>query len=335
MASVDVVIPCYQYGRFLRDAVTSVLSQGISQLRVLVIDNASTDNSLEVATQLALEDRRVEVIAHRTNLGATASYNEGVEWASADYFLLLDADDMLAPGALQRAVSVMERNLNVSFTHGREAHILPNNQIDVELGAGEAEWRIITGRAFIENYCRTPVNIVGANSAIRRTSAQKEVGYYRANLDYSGDMEMWLRLASVGDVAHNPTVQAIRRIHPLQHSEHFRSFQVRDFIERERTFESFFENEGQSLSDANQLLEQARRGLGEHAYWSALSHLVRRRPVAAWALFKFSMARRPGTWLLPPIGWLLRMDRPLARTFDVLVEATKRGQTNTALRNAR
>ena len=65
MASVDVVIPCYQYGRFLRDAVTSVLSQGISQLRVLVIDNASTDNSLEVATQLALEDRRVEVIAHR------------------------------------------------------------------------------------------------------------------------------------------------------------------------------------------------------------------------------------------------------------------------------
>jgi glycosyltransferase involved in cell wall biosynthesis len=335
MASVDVVIPCYQYGRFLRDAVTSVLGQDISQLRVLVIDNASTDDSLEVARQLALEDRRLEVVAHRTNLGATASYNEGVEWASADYFLLLDADDMLAPGALQRAVSVMERNLNVSFTHGREAHILPNNQIDVELGAGEAEWRIITGRAFIESYCRTPVNIVGANTAIRRTSAQKKVGYYRASLDYSNDMEIWLRLASVGDVARGSMVQAIRRVHQHQHTEQYRSFQVRDFVERERTFVSFFENEGKTLPRANKLLEQARRGLGEHAYWSALSHLVRRRPAAAWALFRFSMTRRPGKWLLPPVGWLLRMDRPLARTFDVVLEATKRGRTSAVLRNTR
>lgn len=329
MIGVDVVVPCYQYGQFLRDAVNSVLTQKVSNLRVLVIDNASTDNSLEVARQLALEDHRVEVIAHRNNLGAKASYNEGVEWASRDYFLLLDADDLLAPGALQRAISVMEGNPNVSFTHGREAHMSPDSRIDAELSAGEGEWRIIVGRAFIESYCRTPVNIVGANTVVRRTSAQKEVGYYRASLNYSDDMEMWLRLASVGDVAHNPTVQAIRRVHPLQHSENYRSFQVRDFVERERTFESFFENEGRLLSEANQLLEQARVGLGEHAYWSAISHLVRRRPAAAWALLKFSLERRPGRGLLPPLGWLLRMERPLGRTFDILLEAVSRGSSRT------
>src|SRR4051794_15159199 len=53
MASIDVVIPCYQYGRYLRDCVRSVLDQDVEQLRVLIIDNASTDGSAEIARQLA------------------------------------------------------------------------------------------------------------------------------------------------------------------------------------------------------------------------------------------------------------------------------------------
>lgn len=327
MASIDVAVPCYQYGRFLRDAVTSVLCQdGVEiEIRVLVIDNASTDNSIEVARQLALEDRRVEVISHRANLGATASYNEGVDWASADYFLLLDADDFLAPGALQRAVLAMEEYPNVSFTHGREAHLLPDSSIgDIELHTSEAYWRLTTGRAFIERFCRTPVNNIGANTVLRRTAAQKKVGYYRAGLSYSDDMDMWLRLASVGDVADTPAVQAIRREHPLQHSEQYRLNQARDFVERDRMIEGFFLNEGRLLQNAHQLHERARRGLGEHAYWSAISHYLRRRPAEARELMKFSTARRPGEWMLPPLGWLLRMDRPLERGLEILMEAVSR-----------
>src|SRR5262245_3553031 len=104
MSSVDVVIPCYQYGRFLRECVSSVLTQGVSHIRVLIIDNASTDGSAEIARQLAAEDSRIEVAAHSHNVGPTASYNEGIDWASAEYFVLLDADDLLAPGCLARAL---------------------------------------------------------------------------------------------------------------------------------------------------------------------------------------------------------------------------------------
>lgn len=126
-AGIDVAIPCYQYGRFLRDGVTSVLSQGIRSVRVLIIDNASTDNSVEVAQQLAAEDRRVEVVAHRRNLGQHASFNEGIDWARADYFLILCADDLLAPGALARAISLMERQPKVHLTYGR-ALIVPMDE---------------------------------------------------------------------------------------------------------------------------------------------------------------------------------------------------------------
>src|SRR5687768_3126879 len=121
MSSVDVVIPCYQYARFLRECVGSVLTQDVACSRVLIIDNASSDGSDEIARQLAGEDSRIEVVVHRHNVGATASYNEGIDWASAEYLVLLDADDLLAPGCLARALPFMKAHRNVSFTYGIEA----------------------------------------------------------------------------------------------------------------------------------------------------------------------------------------------------------------------
>ncbi len=88
MAIVDVAIPCFNYGRFLRKCVESVLSQDVEDLRVLVIDNASTDNSVEVARELARNDPRVEVIARSRNLGPHASYNEAIDWAEFELFSL-------------------------------------------------------------------------------------------------------------------------------------------------------------------------------------------------------------------------------------------------------
>src|SRR6516164_9433107 len=100
---IDVFIPCYNYGGFLYQSVNSVLSQVGVDVRALVIDDASPDNTAEVASALAREDSRVTVIRHSTNKGHINTYNEGIEWASADYMLLLPADDYLLPGALRRA----------------------------------------------------------------------------------------------------------------------------------------------------------------------------------------------------------------------------------------
>src|SRR5262245_11354896 len=141
MASVDIAIPCYQYGRYLRQCVASVLAQGIDDVRVLIIDNASTDDSVAVARQLALEDARVEVLARPTNLGPHAAFNAGIDWARADYFMVLCADDLLTPGSLARAVAVMETHPEVAFAYGTDVHrgdtdILPMSASSKE----EAQW---------------------------------------------------------------------------------------------------------------------------------------------------------------------------------------------------
>jgi len=73
MATVDILVPCYQYGRYLPECIDSIVSQGGVELRALIIVNASTDGSAEVATRLASRDPRVSVIKHKQNEGAVNS----------------------------------------------------------------------------------------------------------------------------------------------------------------------------------------------------------------------------------------------------------------------
>ena len=69
MAKIDIAITCYQYGQFLRHSAGSVLSQDFRDLRLLIIDNASTDGSQQIAQDIAASDNRVELILNSENRG--------------------------------------------------------------------------------------------------------------------------------------------------------------------------------------------------------------------------------------------------------------------------
>jgi glycosyltransferase involved in cell wall biosynthesis len=154
MAILDVLVPCYRYGRFLPGCITSILSQSLSDVRVLIIDDASPDDSAAVAQQLAKQDRRIEIIAHQTNYGHIATYNEGIEWASSPYFLLLSADDLLAPGALKRAVCLMEARADVVLTYGACIKLEPGQPVPfLTDGPGEVHWRVRSGCDFVRKNC--------------------------------------------------------------------------------------------------------------------------------------------------------------------------------------
>lgn len=319
MASVDVVVPCYNYGRFLGDCVTSILTQDGVDLRVLIIDNASKDDSVAIARHLAAQDRRVEILTHATNKGATFSYNEGIDWGESEYFLILDADDALAPGALARAAAVLDGNPGISFTHGIEMRLEANGAMrSLAARPKGPQVEVTRGMEFIRRLCRIPVNNIGANTVIRRMSAQKQAGYYRASLPYTDDLEMWLRLAALGDVASIKIPQAIRRYHASRMSVDYRK--MRDFTEREAAFESFFANEGRAIPGAERLMAKARRSLGEHAYWSAISHFCRGDGRTGADLLRLSHRWRPNAALLPPLQWILKMDRPLERAAEIMSE---------------
>src|SRR4051812_6068677 len=176
-STVEVIVPCYRYAHLLRDCVGSVLDQAGVNVRVLIIDDASPDDTESVARELMARDHRVEYRKHDKNLGHIATYNEGIEWLSADYALLLSADDMLAPGALLRACRVLDQHPEVGLTYGAEIKgesFDPRDCVDDDSPA-----RVMTGDNFLTYICEQADNIVPTPTAIVRTSVQKGIGGYR------------------------------------------------------------------------------------------------------------------------------------------------------------
>jgi glycosyltransferase involved in cell wall biosynthesis len=322
MPKIDIAIPCYQYGRFLRDCVRSVQSQSVADLRILIIDNASTDDSVEVAQELAQNDPRIEVIAHKTNMGPHASYNEAIDWASSDYFLLLDADDILLPGCLTAAMQILERNDDVVLTYGFDV-ILDQDQLklqDVHKSVSE-NWIFHDGIEYIRHFCETPANLIGPSTVVRRTSAQKTAGYYRPILRHTDDVELWLRFALLGRFAQTFRLQAARRIHAAQVSHETRNNFALDFIEKENAFASFFMHEGRILTDHRKLHALAIRRLKEHAYWSAISHFVRGQRLQSIAIMNYATSGRWWRIAMPPVKQLCRNRQFIERSIDVFREA--------------
>jgi hypothetical protein len=276
MPKIDVVIPCYNYGRFLDECVQSVLGQPVRDLRVLIIDDASTDNSLSVAQQLAASDRRVSVIAHGKNRGHIATYNEGLlDWARADYSLLLSADDVLTEGALERAVGVLDVNPDVGLLYGHALfwygqHPRPvarTKAMGVSIWQGHEWLRIVSRRG----HC-----VTSTPTAVVRTSIQQAIGGYRADLPHTADVEMWMRFAVHSDVAYIRGVdQAFYRIHKTNMS--VQRVPVVDLLQRKAAYDALFTAYGDKIADASVLEREAYRRLAKEALWRACSAYHRRR----------------------------------------------------------
>lgn len=264
MSSIDVIIPCYRYARFLQECVESVCSQDIRDLRILIIDDHSPDDTAEVAAELARKDGRITWRRHDANMGHIATYNEGLEWASADYALLLSADDWILPGALARAIQVLDANPEIGFAYGREVKVREGAPRPPELNAKpERGWSIFSGTAFLRmNYHGNPV---ATCTAVVRTEVQKKIGFYRPELTHSGDMEMWMRFAAHGPVGYVHAYQGAYRSHPKSMSLSYYTRMLLDLRQREAAFDIIFTKYEHLLEQKEALRNYLYQGLAEAA----------------------------------------------------------------------
>jgi glycosyltransferase involved in cell wall biosynthesis len=269
MASVSVVIPCYRYGNFLQQAVASVLEgqEGVD-VRVLIIDDASPDDSAEVAQKIAADDDRVEVIVHESNKGHIATYNEGLlEWADGDYSVLMSADDRLTPGAMARAVDLLDAHPEVGFVYGRPLWFWEDKPFPTPRTRVRG-WSVWPGAWWIERRLRQGENCITAPEVVVRTSVQKRVGGYDPRLPHAGDLDMWLRLAEHGQVGFLHGVdQAYYRVHGRNMRTGYDA--LGDLRQKRLAFELALARSGGELSDARALSDRVHRKLSRDALWFA------------------------------------------------------------------
>ncbi|MDX8482027.1 glycosyltransferase family 2 protein [Mesorhizobium sp. VK24D] len=104
--TVSVLIAAYNASPFLERAINSAVAQGDAVIEIIVVDDCSTDATLEVAGAMSRKDGRVKVVHLPRNAGPSAARNTGLEVASGDWVAILDADDAYAPGRVERLVEI-------------------------------------------------------------------------------------------------------------------------------------------------------------------------------------------------------------------------------------
>jgi glycosyltransferase involved in cell wall biosynthesis len=298
MSRVDVVIPCYNYGRFLTECVSSVIDdQPGSDVRVLIIDDASRDDSAEVASKLAASSSRVEVVVHPANKGPIPTYNEGLlEWANGDYCVLLSADDKLAPGALRRATDFLDEHPGVGFVYGARVRFSGDEDEPPRARLTARLQRVFPGHRWLERRFREPVNRIASPEVVVRTSLHHQVGGYDPRLPHTGDAELWMRLAAHADVGYVGADQAFYRRHGSNMSHGLEDYVLR-FRQWRAAYEAVLERCDAVLPDAARLSRSAHRLLAHEALWVAVRAYDRRRTdwVPVEELVKFAFDCWPDT----------------------------------------
>jgi hypothetical protein len=266
---VKVIVPCYQYAGWLEGCVASALDQPGVDVRVLIVDDASPDNTPAVAERLMDRDSRVEYRRHAANSGLITTANEGLDWADdGDYTVLLSADDLLVTGSLQRATAVMAASSNIGMVYGRA----PYAHVGRPLPSTGGRWRRTAawpGQDWIRLRCRFAHNCISSPEVVVRTAVHRAAGRYDPECVHASDLNMWLRIAAISDVALIKGVpQAIYRIHSdsmLRSNRH----PMLDLHERRAAFDSFFASCETLLKDAEDLRRMTGRALARHALWMA------------------------------------------------------------------
>ena len=156
---INVIIPSYNYGRFLEISVSSVLNQNCADLRIIIVDDGSVDNTKEICKAMAEKDKRITYI-YQQNGGVSSARNKGIEYVlknrqGFEYIAFLDADDLWRKDFFnQKVISIIEeKNDIIGFEMCRCAHNLKKVSEEYELletpfgKPAEKEYRVIRGGA--------------------------------------------------------------------------------------------------------------------------------------------------------------------------------------------
>ena len=261
MSTVDVVIHCYNCGRYLQGCVASVLFQTGVDVRVLIVDDASTDDTAEVARELAAFGLRVEFRRHEVRRGDLGIYNESLSgWSTANYVALLSAEDVLAAGSLRRAVQIMDDSSDIGIVYGQTIHFRQDAELPT-ISVSDYSHSRFTGVEWLEAACRDGKNLPDFAAIVVRRNIQRSAGEYSPELLEAARLEMWMRIAAVSNVARVDQV-------PQAFSRKNRD-RISVLQDRKRAFQAFFQRRKSQVPGVLYLQDLANRSLARDALQEA------------------------------------------------------------------
>ncbi|MBO7457120.1 MAG: glycosyltransferase [Paludibacteraceae bacterium] len=204
MKKVTVIMPNYNHARYLKERMDSILAQDYPEFEVVVIDDASTDESVAVLNEYAAHPRVKKLIVNETNSGNTfVQWQRGLAEADGEYIWIAESDDVAEPTLLSRLVEAIEqKEATLAFCHSRW---IDNKGKPISRSL-DPIWKhdfSMAGATFIRQYLLGYNTICNASAVVFKREALAAVDMYQVEqFTASGDRLFWIQLALQGRVAY-------------------------------------------------------------------------------------------------------------------------------------
>ncbi len=213
-ARVTIGVPAYNAGRYLPQALDSLLAQTYTDLEIVVSDNASTDDTGDIAREYAARDPRVRYSRNPENIGAGRNFIRCVELARGELFRWASADDLSAPTFVERCVEVLDANPDVVQAYPRvtliDSHGTALKQYDEKIQTLDASPR----RRYL--HVIRNIELVNALYGVMRTEILRKTSIHGTYL--GADVVVQTEIALYGKIWEIPEYLFFRRFHPGAHS---------------------------------------------------------------------------------------------------------------------
>jgi len=192
---VTVIIPCHNHADMLGDAIDSVTMQDYRPLRIMVVDDGSSDSPEEVVKIKLNQDVPIDIIKSDTPKGPSAARNGGIEqaWDTTDLFMMLDADDLYLSGKVARSVEKYQEHpeqIGIVYTDAMIKNINTKTKIQ--------EYRRPFSRKELEMEC------IISNTPLITKHALVKCGGYDEDMRTAEDWDLWLRITENFVAVHIP-----------------------------------------------------------------------------------------------------------------------------------
>jgi glycosyltransferase involved in cell wall biosynthesis len=245
---VSVIMSVFNGQKFLNESIQSILGQTFEDFELIIIDDGSTDRSLEIAKSFQRKDKRIIIISH-SNKGLAKSLNIGIKSSQGDYIARMDADDISYKDRLMKQYKFMENNQSLD---------LIGCSIDVidECGKIQSEKKQYTTaeKIFKTKYFQSP--ILHITFFGKKSFFEKHKGY-RENLLYAQDYDLVLRAIDSGAKILNISEKLVQyrdfkeKVKPLKFIQQFRLTELIVKLSKER------QKFGKEISDCNKEVERS------------------------------------------------------------------------------
>jgi len=268
LPSVTVVIPAYNYGHFIGQALESVRAQTYQNWECIVIDDGSTDNTRDVVTGYAEKDRRIKYV-YQKNQGLGASRNTGIRNGAGTYFQFLDADDLIEPRKLEYQAAYLEQHPEVDIVYG-DARFFSTENMEARLYSMWEEdkpWMPqVSGKGREVLMALIRANMMVVNAPLIRRGVIESVGFFDGRVKGVEDWDYWIRCAVQGKQFHYQDWKgtlALVRSHPSSMSKDRREMIKRGLLVRKKAERIITEVDILKLNRARTAEDEALLGLEE------------------------------------------------------------------------